>query len=135
MEDKFSEDNPKYGMPPLNDYDRRKELQEADLLPAYSHFSQLNPAEQERLTLLYEEASEVIKEVAKIQRHGFESRNPDNPMANTNRQNLAIEIGQLQFIINVLKERGDVDGKLVDHVAKERHLSINRYLHHNKFRA
>ena len=44
---------------------------------AAEHFNRLSPAEDERLTVLAEECSEVIQAICKIQRHGYESFNPD----------------------------------------------------------
>jgi predicted metallo-beta-lactamase superfamily hydrolase len=65
----------------------------------------LNPPterEREALTILQEEASEVIKEVSKILRFGWDSHHPNFP-DNTNRKCLEEEIGQLEHMIFFLK--------------------------------
>ena len=44
------------------------------------HFNKLTPAEDERLAMLAEECAEVIQIVSKIQRHGYDSWHPDDPL-------------------------------------------------------
>lgn len=54
----------------------------------------ITPAQAERLEMLAEECAEVIQEVTKILRHGFENYNPDEPVSDrkTNRQKLHKEL-------------------------------------------
>ena len=64
----------------------------------------LNPPterEREALTILQEECAEVIKEVSKIMRFGWDSHHPDDPVT-TNRRLLEVEVGQLQHMIDYL---------------------------------
>jgi len=41
------------------------------------HFNGLTPEQDERLALLLEELAEAIVAIGKIQRHGYDSYNPD----------------------------------------------------------
>lgn len=56
----------------------------------------LSKAEEERLECLAEEAGEIVQACMKILRHGYESRHPDG--GPTNRESLAREVGNFQFI-------------------------------------
>jgi hypothetical protein len=61
----------------------------------------LNPptdVEREALTILQEECAEVIKEVSKILRFGWDSYHPKDPTT-TNRMLFQEEVGQLQHMI------------------------------------
>ncbi len=96
-----------------------------------NHFNGLTEAELERLALIAEEASEVIKEVNKIIRHGYESYNPTIPNSPTNRQNLAREIGDILFIIDMAIDCGDINYKIVEDSIAIKSRNIREYLHHN----
>jgi len=72
------------------------------------HFNKLTPAEAERLAMLAEKAAEVIKAVSKIQRHGFESYNPDNPDAGTNRDMLSREMTDFTAVATMMSDAKDV---------------------------
>jgi NTP pyrophosphatase (non-canonical NTP hydrolase) len=64
----------------------------------------LNPPterEREALTILQEECAEVIKEVSKILRFGWDSYHPADP-STTNRSLLTEEVGQLKLMIEYL---------------------------------
>jgi hypothetical protein len=66
----------------------------------------LNPPterEREALTILQEECAEVIKEVSKILRFGWDSYHPKDP-STTNRNLLEVEVGQLRHMINYLMD-------------------------------
>ena len=67
----------------------------------------LDASQEERLVILIEECSEVIKAATKTLRHGYESRNPAVPRARTNREDLAREIDDLRVAISLLEGRGD----------------------------
>lgn len=67
------------------------------------HFNKLTPAEDERLAILIEECAEVIQAATKIQRHGYESTDPDS--GETNRAALERERGDLQGAITHLVRR------------------------------
>lgn len=74
------------------------------------HFNGLTPAEDERLTILAEECAEVIQAVCKIQRHGYESRNPLDVSAAppTNRQTLEKELGHAIAALQLLFNAGEL---------------------------
>jgi NTP pyrophosphatase (non-canonical NTP hydrolase) len=60
-----------------------------------THFNELTEAEAERLAMLAEEAAEVIQEVGKILRHGYESCHPTELPRRTNRERLHKELTEL----------------------------------------
>lgn len=95
------------------------------------HFNELTPAEHERLSLLFEEASEVIQIVGKIMRHGYESTHPDG--GPTNRKLLEKEIGDFLFAKNFLLEVGDINEDRVSQAETEKMSSVDGFLHHNKW--
>lgn len=97
------------------------------------HFNQLTPAEDERLALLIEECSEVIKIACKIQRHGYESYNPTVLEAErrTNRSLLEEELGDVVFAVRLMYGNSDIDPSDVYHFMEEKREKIQRYLHHN----
>ncbi len=70
-------------------------------------YSQLKPAEIERLAMLAEEAGEITQIVGKVLRHGYESFHPDNPSV-TNRSLLENEIADLHAVQLMMEERGDI---------------------------
>lgn len=71
-------------------------------------YSQVSPAELERLAMLAEEAGEITQAVGKILRHGYESFHPENP-AVSNRSLLENEIADLHAIQLMMEERGDIE--------------------------
>lgn len=68
----------------------------------------LTDAERERLTMLAEEAAEIVQAVTKILRHGYESFNPDRPQDGTNRDQLRREYVQLCGIGSQMMRVGDL---------------------------
>lgn len=72
-------------------------------------FARLTEAERERLEMLAEEASEVVKAVTKILRHGYESHNPHRPHDGTNRLQLEHELNDVAAIIGRMEAFGDID--------------------------
>lgn len=91
-------------------------------------FNRLTPAEDERLTLIAEEAAEVIQAVAKIQRHGYESCHPSG--GPTNRHMLEIELGDLHAVVRMAVDAEDLDALEIDMAAKRKAAKIGQYLHH-----
>lgn len=71
-------------------------------------FSNLTEAERERLEMLAEEASEVVKAVTKILRHGYYSHNPHKPKDGDNRQQLVREIVDFRAIAHRMEEHGEI---------------------------
>lgn len=71
-------------------------------------FAKLTEAERERLEMLAEEASEVVKAVTKILRHGYYSHNPHKPKDGDNRQQLVREIIDFRAIVNRMETHGEI---------------------------
>jgi NTP pyrophosphatase (non-canonical NTP hydrolase) len=88
-------------------------------------------AELERLAILAEECGEVVQIVGKIIRHGYESHNPFDESKTINRQLLEKELGDLEFIIWLMKKSDDVDSTNVITSEKQKRRKIKQYLHHN----
>jgi hypothetical protein len=100
-----------------------------------SHFNHLTEAEAERLSLLAEECAEVIQAVTKIQRHGYESYNPDLPdlpTSPTNRDDLAREIGHVYHATQRMLDARDFSGAAVDLSRRQKAAKIAQYLHHQE---
>lgn len=96
------------------------------------HFNNLTPAELERLSILAEECGEVIKEVNKIIRHGYEDYSPFDDTKTPNREKLENEIGDLTFIVNFMNERKDINLLHSMKRARYKGKNINQWLRHNK---
>lgn len=90
-------------------------------------------AQVERLHLLIEEASEVIKAATKALRHGYSKRNPMNPSLCDNRYELEEEMGDLRAAMLLLCRAGDVKKKNIHDWAKHKLESYKRgdYLYYN----
>jgi NTP pyrophosphatase (non-canonical NTP hydrolase) len=73
--------------------------------------------EQEIMSILQEESSEVIQAVSKIFRFGYESKHPDRDQ--TNREHLAEEIGDALAMIQLCIENKIVKWEDVE-VAKDK---------------
>lgn len=93
------------------------------------HYNQLTEAESERLEVLAEECSEVIKAVCKIKRHGYASNN-NGALAYTNRQDLQMEIGHVFAAVDMLTVRGDVDMDIINGHKYAKRRSIAKWTHH-----
>lgn len=96
--------------------------------PNMKHFNNLTPAEDERLSILAEEAAEVIQIICKIKRHGYESCKPGSTC--TNREYLAEELGHLDNILRMMLDSKDIDRRLIQLSSNTKNKSIKRYLHH-----
>lgn len=92
------------------------------------NYNRLTPAETERLAILSEECSEVIHMCSKIIRHGYESSNPNDPNHTTNRDLLAVEIGDTLHAIGLVT--GDLDILTIKEAEDSRPERMARYLHH-----
>lgn len=93
------------------------------------HANLLSEAEQERLSILIEEASEVIQIACKILRHGYASKHPNG--GPTNRENLTMEMGHLRFAMGFLEHYYDVLQERVNREAEAKASSVQKYLHHH----
>jgi len=65
--------------------------------------------EQEIMSIAQEECAEVIQAISKIFRFGFNSTHPDERF--NNREHLAIELGDLICMIDLIIEHGLVEHK------------------------
>ena len=92
-------------------------------------FNRLSPAEAERLSMLAEEAGEVVKAVGKILRHGYDSYNPDNPSKGTNRLQLEEELCDLIAVASAMIV--DLDINISDHICSKQ--SLNRWMQKLKY--
>lgn len=97
-----------------------------------NHFNNLTPAEHERLSLLVEECSEVIQAAGKILRHGYESKDPTDDNAPTNRSNLERELGDVSLILRIMVREGDVNSTNMSKFSDKKAAKLQRYLHHNE---
>jgi len=64
----------------------------------------MSPIERELLTMLAEEAAEVVQAVTKILRHGPDSWNPDVEHKILNRMALRKEITDMLAVIQIMRE-------------------------------
>lgn len=94
-------------------------------------FNDLSPAAAERLAILAEEMGEAIQVICKILRHGYESSNPliDGP---TNREALEVELGHVKNATAMMLRDGDINEALINKSAREKSVSIQRWLHHQE---
>jgi hypothetical protein len=89
-------------------------------------------AKLERITLLAEEASEVVQICMKIIRHGPDSYNPDDPAQIPNRILLGRELGDMEYAIRLMVKAKEIDPQ---DVADGRVLAESRkpqYLHYQE---
>lgn len=96
------------------------------------HFNGLTEAEQERLAILVEECGEAIQAACKILRHGYESTNPLNLAAETNRAALERELGHVGHAVRRMEKEGDVNPLALCASAASKAKGILLYLHHQK---
>jgi hypothetical protein len=94
-------------------------------------FNNLSPAELERLAIASEEMGEAQQIIGKILRHGYESYNPNDPSAETNRALLETELGHVMFGIKQLIDARDIIEGHVWDSTDEKAQSVKPYLHHN----
>lgn len=94
------------------------------------HFNRLSPAESEALANLVEEVGEVLQAIGKIQRHGLFSRNPFKPEDPDNREQLAIECGDVLAAIEVLTHVGILDADELEQRKARKLEKVRNYLHH-----
>lgn len=90
----------------------------------------LSDAELERLSILSEELGEAVQAVGKIMRHGYESYNPLKRGGLSNREELEKELGDIRFIVNMMKKRDDLDEDSIELYCERKATKITPYLHH-----
>lgn len=91
------------------------------------HFNKLTPAEAERLAYLCEELGEAQQAIGKILRHGYESVNPDNRAAGSNRVQLAKELVDVAGAIARMSKAGDVGPGVLSEASP---IKGAKYMHH-----
>lgn len=89
----------------------------------------LTPGEYELLTHATEEAVEVVQEICKIKRFGFESCHPLDPQQ-SNRQRLEVEIADFYASVELLVEAGLINPLRVDQLVPIRKAKKKKWLVH-----
>lgn len=90
----------------------------------------LTPAEIERLACIMEECAEVQQIIGKILRHGFDSTNPCAVDVNTtNREMLNRELGDLDAVIKMACEAGDVSSFAILGYSHMKDVRMRKFLH------
>ena len=92
----------------------------------------LTDAQLERLAILSEELGEAQQCIGKIIRHGYHSWNPTVVSTKTNKEELARELGHVNFAIDMILQSEDIEGDQVSFSYVEKEKSIQRWLHHQK---
>lgn len=95
------------------------------------NFNKLTSAETERLALLLEELGEAQQAIGKILRHGYESKNPDDIFALTNRQALEREIGDVIASVQLMEQAGDLSSIAISERIGVKLEKVKLYFHHN----
>jgi NTP pyrophosphatase (non-canonical NTP hydrolase) len=90
--------------------------------------NKLTAAQEERLTLLIEECSEVIKCATKVLRFGYDSINPYAPQDGTNLNQLQLELGDLFAIKRLMANNEDIDVKAIAGRAVSKYNKLHTYL-------
>jgi NTP pyrophosphatase (non-canonical NTP hydrolase) len=90
----------------------------------------LSAAQAERLAILLEEMGEAQQAIGKILRHGYDSCNPTIIATTNNRDDLARELGDVQYAIDKLIGNGDVDRMAITRRTADKPSKIAPYLHH-----
>lgn len=82
------------------------------------------------LTLLQEEAGEIIQVASKAKRFGFDDSAPgvEHP---TNSEALTLEIGDLLTVVDMLIEEGHIEAVPIDHHAAKRR-RIEKYMRYSE---
>jgi NTP pyrophosphatase (non-canonical NTP hydrolase) len=73
-----------------------------------------------------EECSEVIQAISKVLRFGPSQVNPET--GHTNRDHLAIEVGQLLRMINMLRDFYELDYDTINQAYDAKGIAFNKYL-------
>lgn len=95
-------------------------------------FNKLTDAQDERLSMLAEEAAEIIKCCTKIQRHGYESYNPDvsTDKRLSNRLHLQKELAELIGVMDQMCAEDDISGSSIDVLSRQAWQKKLKYTHH-----
>lgn len=95
------------------------------------HFNELTPQEDEVLSMLAEEAAEIIQIIMKTKRHGFGSHHPDNPY-DDNRALIAKEVGDFLGVLDHAIDHRMIERDKVQTAADVKMLNAFHYMHHHE---
>ena len=88
----------------------------------------LTKAEEERLIKLMEECGEVIQAASKILRHGWDSKNPNDPNHLGNKLDLERELADLTAAVLKLDAAKNISLTNILATAQSKH-GVNDYMH------
>lgn len=91
----------------------------------------LSPAQTERITVLAEEAAEIVQACTKILRHGFFSVHPACPDID-NRARLIQELGDLRAVLAIVMQAGDLTTTEYVQAACSKLERVQQYLHEDE---
>lgn len=92
----------------------------------------LQGAQIERLAWLMEELGETIQAIGKILRHGYESKDPDNPTHKGNKDDLEREMADVYAALTLLSNHGDIN--LMNVMSYSMTKSRSKYFHYEENR-
>jgi len=95
------------------------------------HINNLSPGELERIALLTEECGEVLQEIGKVLRYGYEGSHPKYGEKNS-RERLQQEIADVLVIITLMIKENDININELAKCMKFKRNKINRALRYNK---
>ena len=84
--------------------------------------------QRELLTIMIEECSEVIKDATKWLRFGAKDIDPGKGDGVTNDERVALEIGDVSAMVELLKNAGMVDGRLISEGHSEKLVRVERFM-------
>lgn len=90
----------------------------------------MNNDKLERLAILSEECSEVIKIINKTLRHGEDSCHPDD-LTKNNKILLSEELGDLMYAIRLCVVNEDVNQDVLEDSYASRPERLKKYIHYN----
>lgn len=93
-----------------------------------AYINGLTAEENERLAVLSEECAEVIQIIGKIQRHGYESTNPDSITGVTNRMLLQQELGDVDAAVTLMVKKNDVTVSVIMAASRNKLKRLVRWL-------
>lgn len=74
----------------------------------------LTKKQEELLTMLIEEAGEIVQIGCKILRHGYDSYNPFDEHKTPNRKLLENEILDINSVIHMMKNNKDINSNIIN---------------------
>lgn len=89
------------------------------------NMSMMNDKQNEILRIAQEESAEVIQAISKVFRFGAENCHPDSDQ--TNIEHLAVEIGDLFCMIELMIEEGMIDPNLVNKASLNKRNKLQRW--------